>query len=130
MFKYAPLRMRGAAQQAINNPSLDSTRFPLPFPPKVPLQNNPRLKMSSSHSSPPTPNVAESGTSCDVLNSSLDNITNWCQRQEIRNGELQAQLNASINEIYQLKSKLDNSSTEIEQLQFINNKLKVSYHNF
>lgn len=123
MFKYAPLRLRGVNQPS---PTRNLSASPLPFSPRISQTTGnpgPRMPLTSS-------TTAEfettSSSSVDILNSSLDNITNWCQRQERRNGEIQAQLEVSAAEIERLKSQLDSSSVEIEQLRYINQKLKVS----
>lgn len=57
---------------------------------------------------------------------SLENINNWLHRQERRNAELQAQLNAYIAENGRLKSSLEKSQKEIQNLQSLNKSVQVS----
>lgn len=128
MLKYAPLRLKGSNQ----SPSSNDPRGYSPGA-AIGLSSRSFLSSTCTDSSTSTPSkthteaaVTEPESSCDILNSSLENITSWCQRQESRNGKLQNQLNAYVTEIADLKSNLSNSSTVIEQLHATNKKLRVS----
>lgn len=123
MFKYAPLRLRG-----VNQPTSSSrgnmSASPLSFSPRVPLSSvnpGPRMLGPLTNSTP----EFEATSSIDILNSSLDNITNWCQQKERRNGEIQALLEASETEKERLQVQLDSLSIEKEQLIYINKKFQV-----
>ncbi|XP_057377114.1 probable DNA double-strand break repair Rad50 ATPase [Daphnia carinata] len=123
LFKYAPLRLRGVNNQPTINPRANMSGSQVPSLPRLSrLPTNPSIDET-------TTTVFEVNNSgpCDLLNSSLDNITNFCQRQELRNRDIQVQLELATAEIGTLKARLDTSAREIEQLQHINQKLRNSH---
>lgn len=95
----------------------------MPFPQRL---SRPPANPSIDETTTTVFEVNNSGP-CDLLNSSLDNITNFCQRQELRNRDIQAQLELATAEIRNLKARLDTSAGEIEQLQHVNQKLRNSH---
>lgn len=121
LFKYAPLRLRGVNNQPIPSSRTNMSGSQMHFSPGIsrpPANSTTDETMTTVHE--------ENNTGpCDLLNSSLDNITNFCQRQELRNRDILAQLELAKAEIEKLKTQLDVSGGKIEQLQHINQKLRV-----
>ncbi len=119
LFKYAPLRLRGASQPIVPaSPRVPTAQ--VPFSPQV-LSRTPNSHVAS-------PEFTDSGNaenSPSLLFSSLENIKNFCQHQERHNSEMQSQLDDATNEIGRLKAQLDSSFGEIEQLRLVNQKLRV-----
>ncbi|XP_032792378.2 myosin-11 isoform X2 [Daphnia magna] len=123
LFRYAPLRLRGMNDQPTINSRANISGSQMPFPQRL---SRPPANPSIDETTTTVFEVNNSGP-CDLLNSSLDNITNFCQRQELRNRDIQAQLELATAEIRNLKARLDTSAGEIEQLQHVNQKLRNSH---
>ncbi|KAI9551963.1 hypothetical protein GHT06_022300 [Daphnia sinensis] len=123
LFKYAPLRLRGVNNQSTINPRANMSASPMPLPSRL---SRPPLNSSNDETTTTVYEVNNSGP-CDLLNSSLDNIISFCQRQELRNRDIHAQLELTTAEIGNLKAQLDTSAGEIEQLQHVNQKLRNSH---
>lgn len=124
LFRYAPLRLRGMNDQPTINSRANISGSQMPFPQRL---SRPPANPSIDETTTTVFEVNNSGP-CDLLNSSLDNITNFCQRQELRNRDIQAQLELATAEIRNLKARLDTSAGEIEQLQHVNQKLRVQHY--
>lgn len=120
LFKYAPLRLRGASQPIVPaSPRVPTAQ--VPFSPQV-LSRPPNSHVASPEF---TDSAGNAENTPNLLFSSLENIKNFCQYQERHNSEIQSQLDDAANENGRLKAQLDSSLGEIEQLRLVNQKLRV-----